>query len=105
MIKSNNTKIRDYGFTYKYLKKVDVTEEHYEPILKMLNKSGTIIRMVYETDSKGKLHIHGIWQNNGRTPLFKKMCPQGYHSFFEELYDEDGWNRYIDKDYYKNNPL
>lgn len=93
-------KERCYGFTYKKntSNPLLVNEEDYEPILIMLRRKGIVIDVQYESDSKGLLHIHGLVEFSGKTPLFKSMCPKGYHSHFEEIYDIEGWSRYIHKD-------
>lgn len=90
---------RNYGFTYKLNNKPAdlVTEQDYEPITKVLNKKGQIIDLVYEKDSKNRIHIHGVVKFQNKTPLFSSMCLKGFHSHFEEIYDQAGWNKYIHK--------
>lgn len=97
-------KIRVYGFTYKYnMKGAElVTEEDYQTILNRLNSKGTVIDVQYEKDKKGRLHIHGVVEFKKSTPLFKSMCPFGFHSHFEEIYDIGGWQKYMYKDTFRN---
>lgn len=96
---------KTYGFTYKCNDKKIVDETDYQSILATLHKRGHVIDVIYEKDKSGKLHIHGIVEFERRAPLFKTMCPKGFHSKFEELYDIEGWYRYLYKDYFKNNVI
>lgn len=92
-------KEKNYGFTFKKnLGKAEfIDESDYEPILRNLNRVGKVVDVIYEKDKKGRLHIHGIVTFT-RSPLFRMLCPKYYHSYFEELYDQAGWNRYMMKD-------
>lgn len=85
-----------YGFTVKYNGIAYPTQEDYLPILKAFSSKGTIIDFVYETDKKGKLHIHGMLEVT-RCPYFKNMIPKKCHIKYEEIYDKSGWERYIHK--------
>lgn len=85
-----------YGFTIKRNDTPNPTQECYLPILKNLASKGTIVDYVYETDSKGRLHIHGILEVV-KQPYFKSLIPKGYHFKYEGLYDKSGWERYIHK--------
>lgn len=86
-----------YGYTYKCNVKVDPQREDYLTALQSLRLSGEIIELRFETDSKLKLHIHGIVRFNRANPYFKRLCPKGYSTKFEQLLDYDGWMRYISK--------
>lgn len=86
-----------YGFSIKRNDVKNPTQQDYIPILKILTNKGTISDFVYETDSKGKLHIHGILEVI-KTPYFKSLIPKGYGTKFEEIYDLAGWQRYIHLD-------
>lgn len=86
-----------YGFSIKRNDVKAPTQQDYMPILKGLSRKGDIIEFIYETDSKGKLHIHGILEVN-KTPYFKTLVPKGYGTKFELIYDLEGWKRYMHKD-------
>lgn len=88
---------RFYGYTYKCIIKVDPQREDYLTALQALRLHGDIIEMRFETDSKDKLHIHGIIRFRRTNPYFKRMVPKGYTTRFEPLLDYDGWMRYISK--------
>lgn len=85
-----------YGFTYKYNIGVPSIQD-YKVILDILNKKGSVIKTTYEQGSKNKLHIHGIVYLPHNV-YFKQLCPLGYHSHFEEIYDEAGWLKYCTKE-------
>lgn len=87
-----------YAFTTKKLGIEPASVIDYREILKDWSKTGRIIIMdyVYETDSLGKLHLHGmvyVEDNFYR----KKMCPKGFHMKMEEIYNIEGWSHYLRK--------
>lgn len=86
-----------FGFTIKKFGVNTCTQQDYLPVLKVLSSKGDIVEFVYETDSKQKLHIHGILEVS-RQPYFKSLVPRGFHFKYEEIYDLAGWQRYIHKD-------
>lgn len=89
-----------YGFTVKRNDKPKPTHEDYQKFLRLLASRGDIIDFTYEEKTKNgnptKLHIHGV-VTFLRNPYFKQLCPKGFHTKFEELYDIDGWRRYTQK--------
>jgi len=88
-----------YGFTYKKVKNsgIGTDETDYSPILRKLNSIGSILDMVYERDSKGIMHVHGLIEFN-RCPYFKTLMFEGFAQKFEEIYDRERWLKYIHKD-------
>ncbi len=86
-----------FAFTYKCVKSNYVpTKVDYQMIMDQISKKGVILDYRYEKDSKGKLHIHGVIKFS-RTPLFKSLHFTYYSQFYEEIYDINGWNKYIGK--------
>lgn len=75
----------------------DVTKDDYDDIWKNLNRKGSLLDWVYEKDSKGKIHVHGLIKFERSTPYFKNMVPRGFTSLFVELYDAEGWRNYLNK--------
>lgn len=90
-----------YGYSYKILKGT-VNPRSYQYILKELNSRGDVIYNVYETDKKGRLHIHGVYRSDKPRLQFRTMIFKNVHSHFEEIWDDEGWYRYINK--HQNDP-
>lgn len=88
-----------YAFTYKIDDVEDPSEYDYEArILGILRRKYDLIDHVYEHDSKGKLHVHGIVDFGFKVPRFTTMVPKGIHSNHKMIYDLDGWRRYLLKE-------
>lgn len=97
--------MNEYGFTIKCNIYKEPTESSYEIVLNNIRKKGELLCMVYEDKTKGgrptKLHIHGVCRLP-RNIYFRFLCPDGYHTQFEQIYDISGWKRYMNKNNFKN---
>lgn len=92
------TSFQSWGFTVKRLGSEMPTREDYDAVIEKFKKlCKTISYLVYEEDSEGKLHIHGIIQLDKRF-YRKRLQVTGFHMCLREIYDENGWIRYCDKD-------
>lgn len=89
-----------YAFTAKYNNKEKATYEQYNLLFDKWAKCGQIQKQIYEKDSIGRLHAHGIIS---LPPNFfrKKLSDAGLHYKLEEIYNFEGWNKYIMKEQYK----
>lgn len=66
-------------------------------ILNVLKRHGKVTRNVFEKDSLGKWHIHGVVElPNGF--LRKKICVGGYAVKLKEMWNEEGWEDYMSKE-------
>lgn len=84
-----------YGFTVKDNRQ-DVTD--YKSFFDNVKNNGCKVTCSYnEYDSANRLHVHGIIQIP-KGFYRKRLCLQGLHIKLEELYDPEGWIRYIRKD-------
>jgi len=95
-----------FAFTYKLNNKLEPESEDYRYVIKLLSTKATIIDFVYEHDSKGKLHIHGLADFGRKKPYLTSLCPTGYHSCFRPLKTEEdvnGWVSYMRKGNRKDN--
>lgn len=89
-----------YAITYRCHKKKDADERDLMEYMAYLITKGAIIEELYfekdnETTYKG-LHAHGIIKLTKRF-YRKKLMKEGYHLKLEELYDIEGWRKYIKK--------
>lgn len=94
-----------YFVTYKRLGTVKIGD--YEICKDVLSRRGTIISERYETDSKGKLHYHCIYECR-KNPFVKSFTIRGYNVKFEDIYDRDQMIKYLNKQCksdYENNQL
>lgn len=92
---------KSYAFTVKKLGPRELNDlPEYWKWLAKVEQECIVSRKYYETDSDGNLHMHGIILVRKNFYL-KKLCMKGYHVKFEELYDYDGWVKYITKDQLK----
>lgn len=101
---TNNTNKYYYGFTYKKNSHPIAIYRDYDAIIYNLKQKFTDITYVYETDSKGRIHIHGIVNLLRKNPLFKTLIPSGYTARFHQIYDMDHWINYLTKEP-RNQPL
>lgn len=91
-----------YAFTFKNWKtpKDLLDESHYEEILHMLRKHGSILDLVYEDKNKQglkcRLHIHGIIDFQS-IPRLTTLIPKGYSVKFDKIYNLEQFQRYIHK--------
>jgi len=92
--------------TYKKLSnKSPVDETDYEPMVKQLNRAGEIIDTAYETDSRGKMHIHVIFRSHKKNPYIQRFLFAGYSCNFIPVYDVNFLRNYLKKetDQYQQN--
>jgi len=91
-----------WAFTYKVLGPCE-NDSVYNIVKKVLKSYGMIKHCVLENDSQGKPHIHGIVLL--RKGFFRqRLKVQGFHCCLREIYDEQDWLRYCNKDQ-PNSPL
>jgi len=83
-----------WAFTWKYLG--SQTRRYDVPIMQMA-KFGFVKKVVSELDSKGKEHIHGIVMLPRSFHRKRLMC-RGFHCCLKEIFNEDQWIKYCDKD-------
>lgn len=89
-----------YAFTAKYNSKEKATYEQYNLLFDKWSKFGQIQKQIYEKDKCGRLHAHGIISLPSGF-FRKKLSDIGLHYKLEEIYNLEGWNRYIMKEQYK----
>lgn len=87
-----------YAFTIKFTSCPTCKPSDYESLVldKWKALGAHIVDHVYEPDSKGICHCHGILTlpfNFYR----KRLCIKGVHFRIDELYDEEAWKRYMNK--------
>lgn len=88
----------EYAFTVKINNNKDCLPSDYENIFQEWQKKGLEIkRMVYEKDSQGVCHSHGIVKIP-KGVFRKRLCGEGVHFKLEEIYNEGGWTKYIHKE-------
>jgi len=92
-----------YGFTLKEtsLKEEFLCPESYQHTLKLLRTKGEILELVYEdlrkdSISKARLHVHGIIDFDV-IPRLTTLCPKGFSTKFEKIYNLKGWHKYCHK--------
>lgn len=70
----------------------------YTPFFNKLTKFGIKVEYkIFERDSKGKSHVHGIlYLQKGF--YRKRICSKGMHIKLKELTNREGWIKYIHKD-------
>lgn len=88
----------DYAFTIKKLGAVkDAVPSDYLEIFEHYHNIGCFVHCyVFEEDSHGKCHTHGIIA----IPIKlyrKKLITQHYSTKLERIYNRGGWLRYISK--------
>lgn len=85
-----------YAFTYKINRMKAPTEEDYNKyVLKDLRQKYKIIDHIFEKDSKGKLHVHGVIDFGASCPRFTTVVPNGVHAHHVKITDIGGWQRYM----------
>jgi len=92
----NRSKLEPWAFTVKKLGSKLPSYEDYVPVIERYQSSGFIKQIEQETDSTGRLHLHGIILL--RRGFFRKfMCVEGFHTRLDQIYNEKGWESYITK--------
>ncbi len=93
--------MEQYAFTVKVTQQhtpADVNEKSYTAFFDLLRARGIrVILKQSEYDSKGFLHFHGIIEMKNNF-YRKKIRSKGFHLYLKEIYDLEGWVRYVLKD-------
>jgi len=92
-----------WAFTFKKLGNGYVLPKDYDQVIRVLNRYGYVDCHFYERDSLGKLHVHGIVQLR-KGFMRKRLAIQGFHMHLVEMYERQGWEKYILKDEYLFDP-
>jgi len=92
-------KNQSWAFTFKKLGNGYVLPKDYDYCIQILNRYGYVDCHFYEKDSKGKLHVHGIVQLR-KGFMRKRLGINGFHMHLVEIYERQGWEKYILKDEY-----
>jgi len=89
------------AFTYrknvKAKERSQIKEEDYQICLDAVNLYGRVISFYYETDDKGRLHIHGLCELDTKTK-YTTMTIKGYSSRFKKCWSVENWLDYCKKD-------
>lgn len=85
-----------YFVTYKQMGKALPVADDYAPIIHHLNTKGHVIYETYETDKKGRLHWHGLWESR-KNFYFKTIRWGGFSLKVKEVYDVDKLMSYMRK--------
>lgn len=90
--------MEDWAFTIKFQSKPDCKpSDYYDVVYKVWEGLGCrIVSQVFETDSKGVCHAHGI-VSIPKSFYRKRMKIEGVHVFIRELTDRAGWIAYMNK--------
>lgn len=94
--------MKDFAFTVKFLgdKLKHCNAQDYWEIFEQwcaLDSDVDIIDHVFENNEEGdNLHVHGIIQLPDKF-YRKKLSIQGMHFKLDEIFDRDGWIKYINK--------
>lgn len=76
---------------------IDIAPSDYDNLFSLWVKMGCIIETkVFEDDTRGKCHVHGII-SIPKGMLRKKLMLNGIHIKMEPIYDKSGWLEYIRK--------
>lgn len=86
-----------FAVTYKILRG-KLTEQSYDYIIRNLNNHGTLIEHTFEFDSRGRLHIHGLWKAKTVRMQFRNLVHKGTTNRITPIYDKAGWLYYMYKD-------
>lgn len=90
-----------FGYTVKVLGDIETDPSNYIKWFVHSSKFGDdkvkLEHSYSERDSHNKLHYHGVMIIK-KGFYRKRLECQGYHLKLEEIYDMDGWFRYITKD-------
>lgn len=76
----------------------------YDSVLKtLMDKQSSngcdmeVVESIYELDSMGKLHYHGIWKCTKGVPNYRRFNCKGCTAVMKEVYYRSGWTNYIKK--------
>lgn len=105
IVKSGYT---SYGITIRCHTKRSAEEKDYELFIEMMKRKGVIIHcIVYESDkctTYHGVHVHGVVYI--KKHFYRKGLQMvGYHIKLEEIYDWNGWMKYINKESEPREPV
>jgi len=103
-VEIEKSNFNNWEYTVKKLGLGDMSPFEYTHILRILAKHGHIECNVYEKDSHGKWHVHGILSLPKKF-FRKKLMTHGYHIKLVEIYNLEGWQSYLKKDQHIANQL
>lgn len=87
-----------YAFTVKKLGNDEISIEDYRS--NVLNKWARLAVQVqepyFEEDSKGKLHMHGVFYAR-KNYYRRKLTVQGYYVYITDIWNLDKWLEYCSK--------
>lgn len=88
----------DWAFTIKFHSKPDAKpSDYFDVVFKVWQSYGCqIVSHVFEPDSKGVCHSHGI-VSIPKGFYRKRMKIEGVHVFVREITDRKGWIAYMNK--------
>jgi len=87
-----------WAFTIKILHKPAVVDETtYEKVLAKFMRMGEVKYWVFEHDSCGVGHVHGVIELPCGT-LRRKLITSNFNINLVALHDEEGWKRYLNKE-------
>lgn len=89
---------REYAFTLRKtnIKRGPPTMDDYHAHLNKLQTKGLIMRQ-HVVEQKGGLHLHGV-VSIPEGFNFKTLMIRGWHFHIVEIYDPEGWQRYLAKE-------
>lgn len=93
--------VKSWAFTIKKLgRPSDTCLLDYANVLEQWTKNPQVKvkEAVLERDSKGKLHVHGI-ATIKKNFYRHKLGVHGFNMKLDEIYDEQGWERYLHKQF------
>jgi len=97
-----NSVTQMWAMSVKKLGTSKMTKSDYDEYIAHCEQKGAILReIMYETDSKGKLHFHCFCELP-KSFLRIKLKRTGYHMHLTEITDAKGWRSYITKDQDRN---
>jgi len=101
-IKTNEDSTKPYAFTYRYqrYKKGQIGEEEdYDIVINHLERKGIQVTEHYleVSEKQPHLHMHGIFYATPNKVYPSSLYIAGFHYKVEELYNKEGWQRYIKK--------
>lgn len=103
MNKDKYSNLNLYFITYKKLGSVnDVCKDDYKHIIRFIKRRAReIVKLAFELDSKGKLHLHAMIELD-RSPYIKKWIHKGFNVDIRPIYDKETLEIYMDKQASKN---
>lgn len=95
----DKSEFQSLAFTIKKLKDPKLAEasDYHDVFNIWINMGVDLYNVAFERDSNGILHAHGrlICKKN----FYKKRLQTfGFHVYIRDIFYEDGWSRYINKE-------